>query len=249
MTANTRRKITLQLIPLLDMLLILIFIQYMEMQDSATAQLLKTREAQQAAAVAEKMSQVDKKNLENLKEQLIREQLSLDAEIKSTMEERDRIAGITAELLTLPAELLKKAFTGKTDEEINKLKKLLAALPTPQAADVVHQMSTLSEWRRTCDIWQIHIDESDIIRISFPPHSTSFRAESYGEFERRMFDWYKTLPPPKTVVIMQLTWGDASFGTRFAAKEGLVRCGQRMRSDRNGRNLFEYTVLGFRPQR
>ena len=247
--SRTRRRITLQLIPLLDLLLIVLFAQFMQIQDVSKKQEARTELAEKTVAETTAQIAADRAELARLQGEIERERLTLGATLKTTLGDRQDTATLAAEMLKLPEETIRKALNGKTGEEVDRLRKLLASLPSPKAADVVHQLATLAELRRTCDVWQIHIDDNSVIRVSFPPASTSFRAESPAEFDRRLFDWFKTLPPPKSVVIIQLTWGDATFGTKYASKEGLVKCAERMRKERSGHTIFEYVVLGFKPTR
>ena len=247
--SRTRRRITLQLIPLLDLLLIVLFAQFMQIQEVSKKQELRTEEAEKAVAQSAEQLAADRAELARLQGAIERERLTLDASLQNALGDRNDVATLAAEMLKLPEETVRKALNGKSEEEVARLRKLLASLPSPRAADVVHQLATLAELRRTCDVWQVHIDDNSVIRVSFPPASTSFRAESPAEFDRRLFDWFKTLPPPKSVVIIQLTWADANFGTKYAAKEGLVKCAERMRKERSGHSIFEYVVLGFRPTR
>lgn len=247
--SKARRRITLQLIPLLDLLLIVLFAQFMQLRDLADKQTQRTQEAEQAAIASAEKTSIDRAELARLKADLERERVTVEASLKAGSGESDRIATMAAEILKLPDEVVKKALAGKTAEEMDRLRKALATMPNPTAADVVHQLATMAELRRACDVWQLHIDDNSIVRMTFPPASTSFRAESPAEFDRRLFEWYKSLPPPKSVVIIQVTWGDSTFGTKYAVKEGLVRCAERMRSDRNGRSIFEYIILGFRPSK
>ncbi|MDB5339925.1 MAG: hypothetical protein JWN70_5544 [Planctomycetaceae bacterium] len=248
--SRARRRITLQLIPLLDLLLIVLFAQFMQIQEVSKKQAVRTEEAEKAVATSAAQLAADRAELARLQGEIERERLSLSVSLKTALGDRDQVSKLAAEMLKLPEETIRKALNSKSEEEVNRLRKLLAGLPSPKAADVVHQLATLSELRRTCDVWQIHIDDSSVLRVSVPPTAaTSFRAESPAEFDRRLFDWFKTLPPPKSVVIIQLTWGDATFGTKYAAKEGLVKCAERMRKERSGHSIFEYVVLGFRPTR
>lgn len=247
--SRTRRRITLQLIPLLDLLLVVLFAQFMQIQEASKRQEARASDAERAVAESSAQLAAERAELEQVRSEIERERLSLSSTLQTALVDREHIASLAAEMLRLPEATLKRALEGKSQEEVDKLRKALAALPAPRAADVVHQLTTLSELRRTCDVWQIHIDDNSVVRVSFPPATASFRAETPGEFDRRLFDWYKTLPPPKSVVIIQLTWGDTTFGTKYAAKEGLVKCAERMRTDRTGQTIFEYVVLGFRPSR
>lgn len=246
--SKARRRITLQLIPLLDLLLIVLFAQFMQLQDASQKQAARTAQAEQTAAASVAQVTIDREELARLKADLERQKVNLEASAKAATGDQDRIAALAAELLNLPGETIRKALEGKSSEEIDRLQKALAALPKPDATDVVHQLATISELRRTCDVWQIHIDDSDVIRATFGSNATTFRAESPAEFERRMFEFYKTLPPSKSVVFIQVSWGDVTFGTKYAVREGLFKCTEQMRADRNGRTIFEYIILGFRPR-
>jgi hypothetical protein len=207
----------------------------------------RTEAAEKAAAASAAQVATDRAALAQLQADVEFERQEIAASKAATAGDRDQMAGMAAELLRLPNETIKKALVDKSQAEIDRLKSALAALPDPKAADVVYQMATLSEWRRSCDVWQIHVDDNNVVHVNFPSHNTTFRAETPEEFDRRLFDWYKTLSAPKTVVIMQVTWGNLTFGTKVAVKDGIVKCAERMRDDRNGRTLFEYVILGFRP--
>ena len=247
--SKVRRRITLQLIPLLDLLLIVLFAQFMQLRDLADQQTERTAEAEKTAQASAAEVAADRQELARMKADLERQRVAMEMTLQSATGDRNQIAAMAAELLKLPDDAVRRALAGKSAEEIERLKKALATMPSPTAADVVHQLATMAELRRNCDVWQIHIDDASIVRLTFPPATTSFRVESPAEFDRRLFEWYKTLPPPKSVVIMQVTWGDATFGTKYSVKEGLVKCAERMRSDRNGRSIFEYIILGFRPSK
>lgn len=246
--SKTRRRITLQLIPLLDLLLIVLFAQFMQLRDVADKQAARTAEAERSAVTSAAEIEAERQELELLKAELGRERLRVEASLETALGRSNQIAALAAEILRLPDEVVRRALAGKTAEEIERLKAAIATLPAAKAADVVHQLATIAELRRNCDVWQIHIDDNNIIRVTFPPATTSFRVESPAEFDRRLFEWYKSLAPPKSVVIIQVTWGDATFGTKYAVKEGLIKSAERMRADRNGRSIFEYVILGFRPE-
>lgn len=247
MPSKARRRITLQLIPLLDLLLIVLFAQFMQLQDASQKQEVRAQQAEKQAAASVAQVTVDREELAQMRAALQREKLNVAASLSAAKGDQDRIAAMTADLLNLPAETVKKALEGKSAEDIKRLQAALAALPSPQAADIAHQLATMSELRRACDVWQIHIEDNDLIRVTFPPSTQTFRADNPAEFDRRLFEWYKSLPPSKSVVIIQVTWGDATAGTEYSVKEGLLKCVERMRSDRNGRTIFEYVILGFRP--
>lgn len=253
---NLRRRVTLQLTPLLDLLLIVIFAQYMEVQQAVDRQEAVTQSAleQKAAAEASQRTEQarflsaesDLEKIQRRNSELERRSIELSAALQQARDERDRIAKLAAELVHIPDERLRQAISGPP-AELDRIRKSMAAMPAPQAANLAQQLLAIDELRKACDIWNIHIDDNSVIRLSHEGDSDSFRAESPAEFERRFFEWYKTLPPPKTVVIIMFSWGDATAGSREAARQGIVQTAERMREDRNGRTLFEYVSVGFKP--
>jgi vacuolar-type H+-ATPase subunit E/Vma4 len=227
--SQIRRKITLQLIPLLDLLLIVIFAQFMEIRQTAERLAQRTEAAEKASAEA--------------KDQVATSIAAGQAELAL----QKRIGNLAAEIFRLPETFVKKALDAKTAEERAKLRKLLDNLPKGETADVVHQMATLSELRRLTDVWEIYLDDHDVARIKGPASSTRIEFDNQAEFERKFLDWYKTLPPTKNLVVIQFAYGDASAGPIYWIREGLTRSLERMRVIRNGQTLFESIDLGFRP--
>ena len=249
--SQMRRKITLQLIPLLDLLLIVIFVQFMEMRQATERMTKRTDEAEKASLAAnERVTSsiaAGQAELKLQKEDFQLQQLKAEAKHLTSMSEIERLGNLAAELFKLPETFVNKALNAKSQEDQVKLRQLLDDLPKGKAADVVHQMATLSELRRLCDVWELHLDDHDVLHITFPPASTSIQFEDQTEFERKLLTWYKSLSPTKNLVVIQLTWGDASAGPKFWVREGITRTLDRMRTIRNGMTLFEFIVLGFRP--
>jgi len=249
--SQVRRKITLQLIPLLDLLLIVIFVQFMEMRQANERMSKRTDEAEQASKLAHERVATSiaagQAELALQKEEFQRQRLKIEAKNQASMSEIDRLGNLATELFKLPETFVKQALAAKTEEDRTKLRKWLDNLPKGKTADVVHQMATLSELRRLCDVWEIHLDDHDVIHITFPPQSTTIQFDDQAEFERKLFAWYKSLPPSRNLVVIQFTWSDASAGPKFWVREGIIRSLDRMRTFRNGQTLFEFIVLGFRP--
>lgn len=231
-----RRKITFQLTSLLDLLLIVIFAQYLEMSQTEQQQSGKMQLALQQQSIAENQARL-------AADQVTRSQ----AELAARSVEQTAALQLMAELLAIPEATLAEATTGKTSEDLERVRRNLAELTGGQAADVVHRLVTIAELRRASEIWTVHLDDDNVVRVVAGQRTTSFRADSPAEFQRKLWDWYRTLPPAKSLVLLQVTWGDAAFGPVVAAKQGVVTATEKMRLDRNGRSIFEYVILGFRP--
>jgi hypothetical protein len=249
--SQVRRKITLQLIPLLDLLLIVIFAQFMEMRQAAEKLAQRTEAAEKASVQAKETVATSiaagQAELALQKEEFRLHQLEADAKHRASMSEIERIGTLAAEVFRLPEAFVNKALEAKTGDERARLRKLLDNLPKGKTADVVHQMATLSELRRLSDVWEIYLDDRDVIHITVSPETKTIEFESQAEFERKFLDWFTSLPTTKNLVVMQFSYGDASAGPIFWVRQGITRSLERMRSIRNGQTLFESIDLGFRP--
>jgi|GEM_PF-1196637 len=257
-----RRRLTLQLTALLDMMLIVIFAQYMEVRQSAERQARQASEAvaqRQAAVLAQKADQqvaeqavqkAEELRQRNAKLQAALEQqrVELSAAVRESRAERDRIAALAAELLRTSEEALKRVFADSSAEEFDRIRQTIATMPATDAESAARQMLAIDALRRASEIWQIHIDDNSVIRVSNGRDSTSFRADTAAEFEQKLFEWYKTLPPTKSVVVMLVSWADATLRAREAVRSGIVMASKRLHADDNGKTIFEYSIAGFKPR-
>ena len=243
-----RRRITLQLTPLLDLLLIIIFAQYMEMQQKFRQQESELKAKESVVVQAEKLVNEARERWENAAHDAERERAELATQLERALSDKAGLGKLLAEALQLPPEMVEKALKGKTEAQINEIRKSLATLPKAKSTDVVHELVVLAELKRNCDVWEIHIDGRDLVHITAGEEKSSFRAETAKEFERQFFLWANKHPSRKSLVLGQLTWGDASYGVQQAAKEGLVRAMGQLRQERLGRTIYEYVVLGFHPE-
>ncbi|QDT95405.1 hypothetical protein [Gimesia aquarii] len=284
----SRRRLTFQLTPLLDLLLIVIFAQFMDTQETtARIEQRAATEVQQAEQKAKKYSEDSEsahqriKKLSELNAQAMREtaraqeqslktlKLSrasqqilkkenreLSEQLKGVQEQRDRVAELAQQLFQLPDQILDPVLkskadpnTEKTKAELEQIKKQLRELAGAKAEDIVKHFLTYDELTKRSDIWELYLTENGIFRLTIGKQTTDFRADSIPSFVDRFYAIYKTVPQPKSLVIILFSYGDAKASVRFAATQGLPAVAERMRADSNGRTRFEYAVIGFAPEK
>lgn len=263
------RKIVFQFVPLLDILLILIFAQFLDVKVSSDQQRADMqREADNRVAQAERRLQAESLTLEQLRNEL-QAKSATDAERMRVLEDRaveltesredlweqqQRAGDVVAELFHVPQALIDQTFSPPTANEVprtpaetERLKSEFQKLAALRGPDVIKHFLTYAEVQKRTDIWEIYIDETGMVTLTAGGQEFRFRAESAEEFQTALFNRYKALPEPKSLVIMLLSWGDARFSARKPATDGLPIAADRMRSDAGGRTRFEYAVIGFRP--
>ena len=262
-----RRRITLQLAPLLDLLLIIIFIQYLEM-DGLVADQQKTSAAQLAVV----QTDLDQTKLELDSQRADTKRLTVDLatraselklahealvetdeELDRLREQRNTIVGLLPELFSQSDAAVSKLIqstmpenTRQTPEQIERLKQDFRRFAGQRPSAALHHLLTFGEMRKHCDIWQLYLTDSGEALLTTERTTTRFdAAETVAEFESRLFQRYKSLPEPKGLVIILFSHGDVGAGVLEAALDGLPKVTRRMQADTGERTRFEYGNLGF----
>ncbi|MBW3540691.1 MAG: hypothetical protein KY476_10505 [Planctomycetes bacterium] len=268
----SRRRLTLQLTPLLDLLLIVIFAQYMEMRNTSRA---AQAELAESGATAEDLRERDRAlaealgRLAELEGLLDRREQELGEEIRRLIEREQRVGDLVAELFRIPEDALADALRpqpgdtlARSPAEAERLRKLVREMASRRGHEAVKHLLVHDELQKRCDVWDIHLDRMGVVTVVLgdrthrfrfaaglegdddPAEATRRAAES---FSQQLFDLYKSLPQPKSVVIMLFSYGRIAYGIRKPAFDGLRDAADRMRADSGGRTRFEYANLGYMP--
>lgn len=251
------RKLTFQLTPLLDLLLIVFFAQYLEVRTVARQETDRLEASQRTLAkdLDETLRQLValKAKLDDVDE-LRAERQSLTHEVQRLQAQRDLIGEMVVELFRVPesaVDVVVKERTGlgpgPSAGEIRDLKQQMERLATERGAEIVEHLLTFHELRKRCDLWELYIQADGQIVFTAGPHRHVIRAEETAAFSARLFDAYKALPQPKSLVLILVSYGDARLGVRQAVLDGLPAALERIRADDEGRSRFDFAVLGFRP--
>ena len=257
------KRMTFQLTPLLDLLLIVIFAQFMEMRETTnrevtaaenSTQVMKTEHAENKAELesAKKKSQELDLEVERLKDELELQRLQMTESLNRAIKQRDVVGQLVSELFQVPEEYVEKALSPRSPleqtrskKEIEKLLEQFREHSKKSGDDVVKHLLTYQEMTKRCDIWEVYVSENGTVQFFTPPEVYEFRASSADTFADRVFQHYKSMEQPKSLVIVLLSYGDAKAAPRQAALDGMPLVTDRMRSDSNGRSRFEYAVLGY----
>lgn len=275
------RRLTFQLTPLLDLLLIVIFAQYMDVRETAEItesqieqraeaaqdELLETREALARLEALHRREQLrNEQQMARLEEQLrsqtdsmqeLQVQQSEQSEtLDRVLQQRETVGNVIAELFRIPEELVQQLLkpgapseAPRTPEEVDRLREQFRELADKRGSEVIKHLLAHEELRKRSDIWEIYVQENGNVMLRTGNGTRELRAESAKTFEDRLFDIYKSLPQPKSLVIILLSYGDAKAVWREAAIRGTRDAAERMRADAGGRTRFEYAILGYLPDR
>ncbi|MEX0703190.1 MAG: hypothetical protein WD069_13935 [Planctomycetales bacterium] len=260
-----RQRLSFRLTPLLDLLLIVIFAQYLEVQQTATdSRETIVRDAGAEAAAAEAAS-AERARLAQLERQLgelrllddeerraqaLRE-MELRAALDRAVAQQAAIGELVGELFRVPADVVEQALAaknlpGRTPEEIERLRQEFRELGRQRGREVFEHLVAFEELSKRSEIWKLTVAGGNSIALQAAGGTHSFRARTPEEFADRIFRQYKTLPQPKSLVLVLVIYRDeATAETLFAVQQGLPPALDRMRQDSNQRTRFEYAELGY----
>lgn len=256
------RRTVLQLTPLLDLLLIVMFSQYMVIGSSAARHAAGEQERELA-----RIAELDeaRMTLLQLQQQLTLQQNELANRREHVEESADELQRLRAQQ-ELIGQLLKQLFRvpdavvdslaktgerdgpGLTPSDWDALRSRLKQLAENEGTSVVQHLLTFEELRKRADLWELHLQANGIASLNAGGLKHEFRVESAARFEQKLFEIYKSLPQVKGLVVVLVTYGDARFRDRQQMLDSLPRVLDRMREDNSGRARFEYAVLGYREQ-
>ncbi|MCA9076916.1 MAG: hypothetical protein KDA93_17960 [Planctomycetaceae bacterium] len=268
---KARRRLTMQLTPLLDLLLIVIFAQFMDVQEreattvdeaklavekryQAEAELadLHTSHEQAVGALEEAATMVSELRTEN--RQLTEQSSQLQTEVERAVAQQRLLGELVSQLFNVPDETIAEVLTpsganqpAASAKQRAFLEEQFRELSMQKAGRMIRHLLSYDEMRKRCDLWELHIDETGWFNLKVGKQERGFRADTPDEFSNRLYAIYKSLPEPKQLVVIMLSYGDARADVREAAIQGLPHVTERMRQDAGGTFRFEYAVLGFQP--
>ena len=243
----TRRRLTLQITPILDMLLIVLFMQFLDIKERAAA--LEAQASSSAASVAEMGNQLK-----------AAETAATDAQklVDRVQEQQAAVARMLGEVFRLTPDETKKFvqemkapnLSGPSSAVEAQLKEFADGSPEP----ILQHLLTYDEIRKRCDVWELFIDAQNVAHLNTGDRERELRVNLSGSedadierFAVELETVYRSLPQPKHLVILMLTY---DRGARLTVTEGisaaLPKIVDRLTGASTGLTRFEYADLGVR---
>lgn len=257
------RRIALQITPLIDTLLVVLFLQYLDSRQQAerTMAAAATIERDAGLAVnqlADTRLQLDRAHAEIASLQqasMEREQRAAQAEgdLELALAQQRVLGELMRELYQIPAEDLEAVLdpardppVARSPEEIERLRGRFQEMAAQSPGEAIRHLLTYEEILKRCDVWSLSIDGAGIATFSAGDQSFRIRIVP-GRFEADFFERYQALPQAKGLVIIILTYDRASQ-RQFVqeVRQSLPDLVRRMREDSGDRTGFEYADLGLR---
>ena len=236
------RRLALQLTPLLDLLLIVIFGQYLEVRSQEVARAEQTQQLETRLNTTEA-------------------ELQQSHELLAAAQSRQQLVGeLIRELFQVPEEAIKPLLSPfsspdlRSAEDRERLRKQFTELAAQQPEAAIQHVLTYDEIRKRCDLWDLHIDAEGTITLrvadnaaAVPILVTSEQDIDLQALSAAMFARYKDLPEQKSLVLVLFTYDPAArVQLTRAVRQTLPMITARMQSDAGGRSRYDFADLGFR---
>ncbi len=243
------RRMTLQLTPLLDLLLIVIFAQYMEVRIVAKQESDRVAHERESTAVENRELRRQVDEWESQQRSVDREQHQFREQFGEVVRELFRIPEVTLNKIVQPRS--KNEAGGLSPAEIAELKARFQQLATSNGDQVVDHLLTFQEMRKQFDVWEFYLNEDGSLQILIGPDRQQIKTkeiESPEAFVDVVLQLRNRFPPTKNSVLILCSYGDCQLSHRLSLTRGLPAISSRLRQDGQGTQNFEYALFGYRPQ-
>jgi hypothetical protein len=249
-----RRRLTFQLTPLLDLLLIVIFAQYMEVQQAAESgdALLKSQQQDLEHRFAQRKRELEVAHAATMKA-LEESRVTYSEKFQSILDQQHQAGATLAKTFNLPGrameEVLRLRTAGKStdadrlEQAVSQLKKLLES----RNDELLRFMIRYDEMQKHVSVWELHLLDNGQAMFSNGKLSQRLSFASSSEFTSTCFEASKAFEEPRPLTLILMTYGDTQAGVRRNVVDGLPDLVQRLRTDTGGTRWFDYSLMGFRP--
>ena len=200
-----RRRMILQLTSLVDLLFVVMFLQYMELRDTSDRQLraeegrrvvaetarqdatqLKDSLQRHAEAMQHELQSAlsETQSLQQQLDDLNRKLATTDADRRQEQEKGYRdlqaIAGVVQDMLGVPPDALKSVLSGATEAERVKLRQRMEEMKNDPPGRIVQHLRETAELKKYCEFWEVHIYADNSVSLKIAPEANDANAAPDG---------------------------------------------------------------------
>jgi len=270
MDARTRRRFTLQLTPLLDLLFIVLYAQYIDLQAATRREIaqetvrrqdaekaeheaakLRTDALSQLAELNQKVEQfeIEKRRLnrelelaraETQKEGMAREELE-----KLAAKDRAAIGQLVQSVLRINQDAILEAIQGAPTADRQRLRASFEEMSTKSAAAVIHHLRATEELKKRADLWEVYIGDDNAVRLTLVGDvmAENLQVQSPDQLANAIAEAARQRGEPKSLVIILLSWSNADRRTRDLTRQALDDVVTVLKADWPGKRI-EVAPLG-----
>jgi len=250
---SSRRRLVVQLASLVDLLFVILFLQYMQLRLISHRQAVTEKELRTQAEIAAKDAQIAAKDARGVTNQVVHnlEQLQnanrqLSEDLKTAEKQIRGLEGKNKEVTRLAEEEilsvakaaqnmlgvdLTPALKNGTPGDIEAIKGLLAKLRTADPAAIVQHLRTTREIQKLCSIWDVYLSGDGVVRLRCGDSTRTFRPRDENDFAQQFIETSKEAGEPKSLVVILRTFGDVQRVARRCEAQGLERAKVLLRAE------------------
>ncbi|MDG2223064.1 MAG: hypothetical protein P8L85_16910 [Rubripirellula sp.] len=257
------RSIRFQLTSLMDLLLIIVFAQYLEFHRTSDASKLKSE--QEIALTRDSLDaafEEQSNELSRLRDQLILENRQLRnqrdealTQVEQTMRQQAFTEALVQELLKVDATLIDRELSPATSAEtIRAAQERAESIREADSTQVLRFLAGYDELLKRAEVWTLHVSNrgdtemqpgqaiSGTQRFRLEATTQSARAD---EFIAQMRAAYSQIPQPKGLVVILVSFSPrATAGNYQPVLDAMPDVIEWLNKDSGGRTRFEYAVIG-----
>jgi archaellum component FlaC len=221
------RPVILNLTPLLDLLLIVIFAQYLDLQSTSTEVVREAKTSEQTtskkleettarlrrveadlrAAVAERdrlrsqMAEIDQEYVEQLK----RRQEEIERQLEAVVKVVQQQLGVTE-------QAVERTLSSNSPQELKKILDELRRLRNQSTPALVRHLFLSAEFRKRWDVWEFHVHDDGSLELSVEEEvlKKDWFPQTPGEIVREL----KQIDEPKSFILLMFSYGNATRKAR-----------------------------------
>ena len=247
------RRVVVSLTPLLDLLLIVIFAQYLDLkgksertvqrlQQTTTEQLEEERQARLKAErerdhaitlrkETETELEAQTKTIESLRletdklgAELAEARSAAAVQAEQARRDMEAAADVLSDILKLPKEAFGPTLKTLPIEERTAVRRELEDVRGKGVDKVIQHLRKLTALKKRCDFWEVFIaDDNTIVVKNGDTQFGPFTVESEDQFILKMETIVGRMPEPKSLVIALLSYAGAQRWVRREVEAGLRR--------------------------
>ena len=254
------RRFRFQLTSLMDLLLIIVFAQFMEYrQASEQAQLESRNEIEALRAELTEDFAVAEAELQQQRQQWLGEKKGLRAqrdEAIMTAEQAERQRRLSTETIVRLLQLPPGSFDPQqsppeSSERVDAAQRRVQALDETSSTQVLRFLAGYEELLKRAELWTLHVSDRGEIIVQAEEQSASFRLEAANqqarteEFIDQLRAAYNGFDQPKGLVVLLVSYSPRAIAGNYQpVLDGLPAAVSLLTEDTGKRTRFEFAVLG-----
>jgi hypothetical protein len=215
-----RRRLIIQLAALVDLLFVVMFLQYAEQVQNARKQSVGI---QLAAAHSDEQLRKRNDTLQNEVEAL-KGQLATETKKTAGMQKQLQEIGAVAKesLAGVDPEAVRAALRGASADDVSAILAALNETKGKNTVQVIQMLRTSAEVKNWCDIWEVHLFDDGRVRVRPPRLNDQFiQPNDEQDFKSKFMQIVSDAGSPKPLVIIMFTHGNAFLKQLDVLSKGL----------------------------